>query len=184
MARRIQRDAVIKRSSESRSDRAEKSRESETREISDDERLDMLRQSMFQSSLPDLPKKEGMHRCWLTTTNPRDSVPMRERLGYRLLREADVPGFEFAVTKGGQYDGCIMVNEMIAAELPTRLFERYMANNHHQEPLFQEEAIAAKQKQHQEEAAQYGASLIEMPGNVALGKDPGLKPFSPAYGED
>lgn len=184
MVRKVTRDAVLKRNTSAREDRAANSRESTAREISDDERLDMLRQSMFQSSLPDLPKKPGMHRCWLTTTDSRDPVSRREQLGYTLIRGHDIPGFEYAVTKGGQYENCIMVNEMIAAEIPTRLWERYMANNHHKEPLFAEEAIVAKQRNQKEEAAQYGASLIEMPGNVALGKDPGLQPFSPAYGED
>lgn len=184
MARQVKRDAVIKRGGVSRVERSEKDRGHQEHEITDEERVDMLRQSMFQSSLPDLPKKPGFHRCWLTTENPRDPVIRREQLGYVLIKGSDLPGWEYACHKGGQYDGCIMINEMIAAEIPTRLWEKYMASNHHLEPLFSEEALAAKSKQHQEEAAQYGAQVIEMPGNVELGKDPGIKPFSTAYGED
>lgn len=184
MARQIKRDAVIKRTGTARVDRAEQAREHKEREITDDERVEMLRQSMFQSSLPDLPKEPGKHRCWLTTQNPRDPVIRREQLGYRLLRNSDLPGWEFACVKGGQYDGCIMINEMIAAEIPTRLWERYMATNHHEEPLFSEQAIQAKSKEKQEEAAQYGAQVVEMPGNVTLGKDPGITPFSTSYGEE
>lgn len=184
MARQINRDAVIKRSGSARVERTEKDREHKEHEITDDERVEMLRQSMFQSSLPDLPKKPGFHRCWLTTENPRDPIVRREQLGYRLIKAAELPGWEFHAAKSGQYSGCVMVNEMIAAELPTRLWERYMATNHHEEPLFSEQALVAKSKAQQEEAAQYGAQVIEMPGNVDLGKDPGLKPFSPAYGEE
>ena len=184
MARKVNRDAVLKKSSTGRQDRAETSASRMPREISDDERVEMMRQSMFQSSLPDLPKKEGFHRCWLTTQNPRDPVVRREQLGYRLLTSADIPGWEFHAAKDGDYKGCIMVNEMIASEIPIRLWERYMAHNHHQEPLFSEEQLVAKTKEQQEEAASLGAQLIESPGATALGKDPGLKPFAPAYGEE
>lgn len=184
MARQVKRDAVIKRGGTARGDRAEQAREHQEREVTDDERVEMLRQSMFQSSLPDLPKEPGKHRCWLTTQNPRDSIVRREQLGYSLIKASALPGWEFACQKGGQYDGCIMINEMIAAEIPTRLWERYMANNHHEEPLFSEKALVAKSKEKQEEAVAYGAQVIEMPGNVALGQDPGLRPFSTAYGEE
>ena len=53
----------------------------EDREISDSDRLDMFRQQFFHASLPDLPKIPGYHVCWLTTTNPRDTINMRMRLG-------------------------------------------------------------------------------------------------------
>jgi len=184
MARQIKRDAVIKRTSPKRAERAEKSRESTAPEISDDERVEMLRQSMFQSSLPDLPKMPGFHMCWLTTENPRDPIVRREQLGYTLLKASELPGWEFHAAKGGSFQGCIMVNEMIAAKIPTRLWEKYMANNHHVEPLFSEEQLIAKTKEQQEEAARHGAQIIESPGMVELGKDPGVQPFSSSYGED
>lgn len=184
MARQVKRDAVLKRGTPARADRAEEPKSREPKEISDDERLEMFRQSMFQSALPDLPKKPGFHRCWLTTTNPRDPIVRREQIGYRLVRASDLPGWQHTAVLGGQYDGCVMVNEMIAAEIPTRLWERFMANNHHEEPLYSEESLVAKNKAHQEEAATYGAQVIESPGMVDLGKDPGLRPFSNAYGEE
>jgi len=183
MTRKVKRDAVIKRGGESRVERSEQDREHKEHQVTDDERVEMLRQSMFQSSLPDLPKMPGWHLCWLTTENPRDPIIRRERLGYSLIKASELPGWEFACVQSGQFSGCIMINEMIAAKIPTRLWERYMASNHHQEPLYSEQALVAQSRQKQEEAAQYGAQVIEMPGNVELGTDPGLQPFSSAYGE-
>ncbi|MFZ9183829.1 MAG: hypothetical protein ACO214_11170 [Hylemonella sp.] len=65
----------------------------ENREISDDERVEMFRQQFFQSALPDLPKIPGYHTCWLTTTNPRDSIQGRVRLVYVPVKPEDVPGW-------------------------------------------------------------------------------------------
>lgn len=179
MARKVKRDAVLKREGEVRRQRAVSDREvTQNREISDDERVDLLRMSYFQSALPDLPQVPGEHRCWLTTTNPRDPIIGRERLGYRLLRKEDLPEWEHSAQKGGQFDGCIMVNEMVAATVPTRLYQRFMAESHHKEPLREEEKIVYSSHARKNEAAQHGAVLIESPAMVALGKDPGIPDFS------
>ena len=184
MARKIVRDAVLKREGTKRTDRAEEAQKGAVdREVSDDERVEMLRQSYFQSALPDLPKIPGYHTMWLTTQNPRDPVVGRERIGYTLLKASEIPNWEFACQKGGQYDGCIMVNEMIGAKIRLDLYERFMKNNHHDEPLFQERALVASNQAKKEEAAQYGAQLIESPGMVALGQDPGAPSFADDYGE-
>lgn len=185
MARKVNRDAVIKRTSASRADRAAVSPKRVPKEVTDDERVEMLRQSMFQSSLPDLPKIPGYHTCWLTTANPRDPIVRREQIGYTLIKATELPGWEYSASKGGSYDGCIMINEMIAAKITTSLFERFMSNNHHEEPLFQEEQLVRKTQEKVEEAASYGGQLIPSPAMVELGKDPGLTAtFSSAYGED
>lgn len=178
MARKVQRDAVLKRNGATRAERTARSERSKGREISDDERVDMLRMSMFQSALPDLPQIEGYHVCWLTTANPRDSLVGRERIGYELIRASELPEFEFPAQKGGQYDGYIVVNEMIAAKLPLRLYQRFMANNHHQEPLREEERIAYDNQAKKADAASHGGVLIEAPAMVALGKDPGTPNFT------
>ena len=178
MARKLKRDAVLRRDGAVRKERAEENREFQDRELSDDERVDLLRMSYFQSALPDLPQIPGYHTCWLTTTNPRDPIIGRERLGYTLLKAVDLPGWEYSAAKGGTYDGCIMVNEMVGAKIPTRLYQRFMAESHHKEPLREEEKIVAESHMRKNEAAQHGAVLIESPGIVALGKDPGIPDFS------
>lgn len=178
MARQVKRDAVLKRSGTIRAERTAKSERSKSREMSDDERVDLLRMSFFQSALPDIPPIEGHHVCWLTTTNPRDSIIARERLGYTLIRASELPHFEFPAQRGGQFDGCIMINEMIAAKIPLRLFQRFMANNHHQEPLREEERIVYSNEAKKAQAQQHGAVMIESPAVVALGKDPGIPNFT------
>lgn len=179
MARKINRDAVVKRTGTVRKERAAEDRETtQNRELSDDERVDLLRMSFFQSALPDLPEIPGYHCCWLTTTNARDPIVGRERLGYQLLRATDLPGWEYSAAKGGQFDGCVMVNEMVAAKLPMRLYQRFMAESHHKEPLREEEKVVASNHSKKNEAATHGAVLIEAPAMVALGKDPGTPDFS------
>jgi hypothetical protein len=44
------------------------------RAVSEDDRLEMFRQQLFNDALPDLPELPGYHTIWLTTTNPRDSI--------------------------------------------------------------------------------------------------------------
>ena len=108
-----------KSAGEGRESRAMRDRAvTENREISDEERVEMFRQQFFQSSLPDLPKIPGWHTCWLTTTNPRDSIQMRIRLGYQPVKPEDVPGWEYATLKTGDWVGFIGVNEMLAFKLP------------------------------------------------------------------
>jgi|SRR5580692_2283954 hypothetical protein len=124
------------------------------REVTDAQRVDMLRRSLFQASLPDLPKIPGFHVCWLTTQNPRDPVHGRLRLGYILLKAHDVPEFEALSLKTGDYAGCIGVNEMIAAKLPIHLYEAFMREVHFDAPLQQEEAIYTSAMDAGEQAAQ------------------------------
>jgi hypothetical protein len=133
---------------------AQERRQTENREYTDQERVDMLRRSLFQAHLPDLPKIPGYHLCWLTTTNPRDPVHGRLRLGYELLKATDVPEFESLGMKTGEYAGCIAVNEMIAAKLPSHLYEAYMREVHHDAPMRETEAIYNSALQASEEAAQ------------------------------
>lgn len=113
----------------------------ENRTVSDDERVEMFRQQFFQSSLPDLPPIDGFHVCWLTTTNPRDSIQMRIRLGYEPVKPEDVPGWEYATLKTGDWVGFIGINEMLAFKLPLSLYEKYLREAHHDAPLREEEKL-------------------------------------------
>jgi hypothetical protein len=113
----------------------------ENRELSDKERVEMFRQQFFQSSLPDLPKIAGWHTCWLTTANPRDSIQTRIRLGYEPVKPEDVPGWEYATLKTGDWVGFIGVNEMLAFKLPLSLYELYMTEAHHDAPQREEEKL-------------------------------------------
>jgi hypothetical protein len=114
----------------------------------------MLRRTFFQSALPDLPRIEGYHVCWLTTQNSRDPIHGRLRLGYELIQAHEIPGFEAMASKSAEFPGVISVNEMIAAKLPLHLYEAFMQEVHYRQPLAEEEAIYAAAQRAAEEAAQ------------------------------
>jgi hypothetical protein len=121
--------------------------------LSDEERLDEFRKSFFQSVLPDLPTIPGWHVCWLTTTNPRDSIAARTRLGYEPIQAEDIPGWEHATLRTGEWAGCVGVNEMIAFKLPMQLYEAYMREAHHVQPLYEEQKLSSVIDVIREEAA-------------------------------
>ncbi len=123
------------------------------RVLSDEERLDEFRKSFFQSVLPDLPTIPGWHVCWLTTTNPRDSIAARTRLGYEPIQAEDIPGWEHATLRTGEWAGCVGVNEMIAFKLPMQLYEAYMREAHHVQPLYEEQKLSSVIDVIREEAA-------------------------------
>lgn len=154
-----------------RVNRAEQDRPAtENREVTDEERLEMFRQQFFQSSLPDLPKIPGWHMCWLTTTNPRDSIQMRIRLGYQPVKPEDIPGWEHAALKTGDWTGFIGVNEMLAFKLPMSLYEKYMQEAHHDAPLREEEKLTDT-AEFMANQAQAARSRLDMgDGNTELGQ--------------
>jgi|TARA_R110000868_G_scaffold2590_9_gene18634 hypothetical protein len=131
----------------------------ESRELTEGDRVEMFRQSFFQSALPDLPKIPGYHTCWLTTTNPRDSLAGRLRLGYEPIKPEEVPGWEYATQKTGDYVGMIGVNEMLAFKLPEDLYKLYMREAHHDAPLREEQKLRDTAEAIAHEAEKKGARL-------------------------
>lgn len=167
-------------SSQGRTDtRLQESREVNTRENHDDaERIAAFRDSIFSAALPPLPKIEGYHICWLTTTNPRDSIASRERLGYELIRVEEIPAFAHSSLKTGPFAGCIGVEEMVAAKLPLRLFHAYMNEAHHNAPLSEEKRLKAVTEVIAEQAkAESGKEPVIGDGTAALGKGPSRGKF-------
>lgn len=160
-------DRVKKNADPARTDRAMIDRAvTESRELTDDDRLQMYRNRMSNSSLPDLPKIPGYHVCWLTTTNSRDSIQSRIRQGYEPITAADVPGLEYTTLKSGEHAGLIGVNEMLAFKLPQSLYEMYMREVHHDEPMRQEVAIKDQAEALRRQASG-GVSDVEMEGGTA-----------------
>lgn len=149
------------------------------RELTDNERLDALRSSTFQTHLPDLPPIDGYHMCWLTTTNPRDPIHGRLRLGYELVRAEELPGFEHASLKSGEYQGYIGVNEMLAAKLPLHLYQEYMTELHYRQPMQEEEKLTDAVHEAQQQAAKINdkALLLTEEGTRTLGKAPAEPDF-------
>ena len=157
------------------------------RELSDDERVEEFRQQYFQSALPDIPKIDGFHVCWLTTENPRDPIHSRIRLGYEPIKAHDIPGWDHASIKTGEWEGCIGVNEMIAFKIPLQLYEQYMRINHHEQPLSEEEKLSSQIRAMEEEMnreARRGTISLELEdGTAALGVAPEPPPFAEMTGE-
>ena len=170
-----------------RSDRHMEDRDvTQDRALSDDERVAEFRQQYFQSALPDLPHIDGYHVCWLTTENPRDPIHSRIRLGYEPIRESDIPGWQHASIKTGEWEGCIGVNEMVAFKLPLQLYEEYMRINHHEQPLAEEEKLSSAIRAMEEEAARSSRGAVELEledGTAALGVAPEPPPFAEQTGE-
>lgn len=156
----------------------------ENRELTDEQRVDMLRRTFFQSALPDLPKIEGHHCFWATTQNPRDPIHGRLRLGYSLIQADEIPGFEHIGIKDGPYKGAIGVNEMVAMKLPNHLYEAFMRSVHFEAPMQEEEAIYNNAMEVAEEAQQSArrggkmkAPIIEV-GTQELGQPRAVPTFS------
>jgi hypothetical protein len=165
-------DERLKKSAESRASRAMQDRAvTENRQISDDERVEMFRQQFFNSALPDLPSIPGFHTCWLTTTNPRDSIPMRLRLGYEPVKPEDIPGWEHATVKTGEWAGFIGVNEMLAFKLPMSLYEKFMTEAHHNAPLREEEKLTDTAEFMQQQARASGSNLSMGDGMLGLAEE-------------
>lgn len=166
-------------------------RSHDERDYTDAERLELFKLSLFQNQLPTLPEIPGYHLCWLTTANPRDSIQGRIRLGYSLVRAEELPGWEHSTLTGGQYQGYVGVNEMVAAKLPLHLYEMYMTEAHHNAPLAEEGKLTAALDAIREQAAGQRAPITLENGTQMLGKRraaprfegiPGKEPRRPYQG--
>ena len=115
--------------------------QTEDRELTDDERVELFRDGMQQSILPDLPDFPGYHSFWATISNPRDTIQKRRRLGYELIRVEEFPGWEGTGITTSGVSGVVNVNEMVAMRIPMRLYQRYMQEAHHHQPLEEEGKI-------------------------------------------
>mgnify|MGYP006280101139 CR=1 FL=1 len=140
----------------------------EDRTLSDQDRLDMFRSSLHQSSLPDLPNIPNYHVCWLTTTNPRDSIHYRRSIGYEPILASEIPGWNHVTVQTGEYAGLIGVNEMVAFKLPMRLYEAYMKESHHERPRQEEMKLADTADFIRNQAKQLGAEVYEGDGYEGL----------------
>ena len=140
----------------------------ESRELSDDDRVEMFRQQFIQAALPDLPKIPGYHTCWLTTTNPRDSIQARIRLGYEPIKPEEVPGWEYVSIKTGEWQGFVGVNEMLAFKLPMSLYKKYMQAVHFDAPNDEEARLADTNETFKEQAQRMGSRMDEGDGMSAM----------------
>jgi hypothetical protein len=109
----------------------------ENREVTDAqrraERFSMLRD--VNTLLPVPPELPGYHLCWLTTTNNKDTLEHRYRLGYSLVKPEELPGFKLDSQKSGEATSDrIMVNEMVLAKIAHDTWIEHMTYLHHDLP--------------------------------------------------
>jgi len=142
-------------------DHNERDIKNQDRELSEDERFALFQSSIVQSVLPNLPPMPGYHLCWLTTNNPRDSIAMRVRLGYELISQDMIAGWRGESLKSGEYKGVISVNEMVAARISLRLYNRYMAEVHDTLPRAEEEKLRAVVSTLKDQAQTVGTRIAE-----------------------
>lgn len=158
-----------------------RSRASEDRNVTedrvrtDDDRLAMFRMQMHNDALPDLPPIPGYHVCWLTTTNPRDSIHRRMMLGYTPVTAEDAPGLDHSTLKTGEYAGLIGINEMLAFKLPLNLYEAFMQENHHDAPAREEERMADTTDSLVEDANRAGSQVQMGDGTASLRSSPSAR---------
>lgn len=132
----------IRKDAANRGDRAMNDRAiTQRRQLTDEERVELLKRANFQSSLPNLPRIPGYHVCWVSTTHPNDTPQGRLQLGYEYIQREDVPEFNYVDTKSTEFPGVVSWREMVGMKLPLHLYEMYMQELHHNEPMKQEEAI-------------------------------------------
>jgi hypothetical protein len=173
-------DRLKKELGASRSSRASEDRKvTQDRTVSEDDRLEMFRQQLFNDALPDLPELPGYHTIWLTTTNPRDPIHRRIQLGYEPIKPEEIPGMEYASIKTGEWAGFVGVNEMLAFKLPMSLYQKFMQEAHHDAPLREENKLAETAEIMREQAARAGARLIEGDGMTEMYEP---APRAPVFG--
>jgi hypothetical protein len=162
-------ERLSKQTVSTRKSKAAQNREvTEDREATDAKRLEMFRAAHAQAALPDIPPIPGFHVVWLTSTNSKDSLQMRHRQGYVPVVSEDVKGFEFVADKGGQTDGLIRVNEMVAYKLPMHLYTLYMRENHHYAPAREETKLTDTAQQVKQQLRAKGSDVDTGDGVEAL----------------
>jgi hypothetical protein len=162
-------ERLSKQTVNTRASKASQNRQvKEDRQTTDAERLDMFRAAHAQAALPDIPPIPGFHVIWLSSTNPKDSLQMRARMGYTPVKDEDVKGFEFVADKGGATDGLIRVNEMVAYKLPMHLYNLYMRENHHYAPAREETKLTDTANQVKQQLRAKGSNVDEGDGVEAL----------------
>lgn len=147
--RRIRKDAT-NREDRAMSDRAITQR----RQLTDGERVELMKRANFQSALPNLPRIPGYHVCWVSTTHPSDTPQGRTQLGYEYIQRSEAPDFTHTDQQSAEYPGVIMWREMIGMKIPLSTYQLFMEELHHNEPSRNEEAIYTEALQAGETAAQ------------------------------
>jgi hypothetical protein len=110
----------------------------------DEDSIDDFIESFAKESLPKLPQDPSWHYCWLTTTNQRDPIHGRLRVGYVLVKLDEVPHMTGFNLMSGEFAGHVGINEMVLAKIPAKRYQKIMEVFHHKRPREEEAAIKAR----------------------------------------
>jgi hypothetical protein len=106
----------------------------------DPERRARLRARLEQTHLPNLPHREGWHRCWVSTSHSTDTVSTRLNFGYTLLSKKKLQEegawnpHTHSSKDADSVDDTVRWREMIGMELPEDLYQELMRELHHDLP--------------------------------------------------
>lgn len=103
----------------------------------DPERRRKFREKWMANHLPNLPKKDGWHRCWVSESHALDTPQRRLGLGYRFVKEDDLKTEGWAmnsVKDARAVDGVVRVREMCAMECTQEDYITLMREFHHDQP--------------------------------------------------
>lgn len=140
----------------------------------DPERRQRMREIFRDSVLPNLPNKEGMHRCWVSTTHNNDTPQRRLRLGYWFYKLEDAKkenwhADEFTVSDStSPYNGMIMWREMVAMEIRYEDYCMIMRELHHDQPMDQARSIYEQLDAAGERIRDMGGRTTMSPGMETL----------------
>lgn len=85
--------------------------------------------------LPAPPPILGFHTFWATTTNNKDSVENRQRMGYSFVTRAELPDFLLNSQKSAEAtEDRIMINEMVLMKIRQEDWEEDMMYKHYELP--------------------------------------------------
>jgi hypothetical protein len=99
------------------------------------------REKWAQTHLPNLPVRDGWHRCWVSINHPTDTPARRLALGYRIitLEQLKTEGTSWApeaasVKDAGSIEGAVRWREMVGMECTEDDYQEYMREFHHDQP--------------------------------------------------
>lgn len=140
----------------------------------DPEIRDRMRAIFRDSVLPNLPLKDGTHRCWVSTTHNSDTPQRRLRRGYWFYKLEDARreewhADEFAVTDASSpYSQCIMWREMVAMEIRYEDYCMIMRELHHDQPMDQARSIYEQLEGAGQQIRDMGGRTTMAPGMETL----------------
>lgn len=138
---------------------------SEDRVQTDQERRRALRNEFQFEALPRVPEIPGYHLCWLSTTNQGDPIHKRMRLGYELVRQEDLQGFDQMRLKSGQFEGGIGINEMILFKIANERYQDLMVMLHHDMPSEEEGRIQEQVRKLSDHRDSSNRPLVQIDGD-------------------